>query len=169
MSRSNPALARRKRHAGPATGHAGQSMTNAPPRQTMAAMSRGVIQNVSGNRDVATLRFVAASLKAHRGGARLARKNGRSEGSYDTFGEDYVPLPHVRAAYDYARNYKWYMDARLVTTNDLYSFDPDVQVEIEELTDVIGRNFKQPKEGLGNDNTPVTHMWRTMAIPDAPL
>ena len=68
-----------------------------------------------------------------------------------------------------ARDHKWYMDARLVTTNDLYSFDPDVEVEIEEFTDIIGRNFKQPQEGLGNDNTPVTHMWRTMAIPDAPL
>jgi len=53
--------------------------------------------------------------------------------------------------------------------NDLYSFDPNVQVEIDEFTDVIGRHFKQPKEGLGNDNTPVSHMWRSMAIPDAPL
>ena len=86
-----------------------------------------------------------------------------------TFGADYVPLPHVQAAYTYARNHKWYMDARMVTTNDLYSFDPNVQVEIEEFTDIIGRNFRQPKEGLGNDNTPVSHMWRTMAIPDAPL
>src|SRR6476661_2783299 len=91
------------------------------------------------------------------------------EGYYMTFGEDYVPLPHVQAAYEYARNHKWYMDARMVTTNDLYAFDPSVQVEIEEFTDIIGRHFKQPKEGLGNDNTPVTHMWRTMAIPDAPL
>jgi HD domain len=88
---------------------------------------------------------------------------------YTTFGVDYEPLPHVKAAYEYARNHKWYMDARMVTTNDLYSFDPNVQVEIDEFTDIIGRNFKQPKEGLGNDNTPVTHMWRTMAIPDAPL
>jgi len=91
------------------------------------------------------------------------------EGYYMTFGEDYVPLPHVQAAYEYARNHKWYMDARMVTTNDLYSFDPNVQVEIEEFTDIIGRNFRQPKEGLGNDYTPVTHMWRTMALPDAPL
>jgi HD domain len=86
-----------------------------------------------------------------------------------TFGEDYEPLPHIQAAYKYARKHKWYMDARLVTTNDLYSFDPNVNVSIDEFTDVIGRNFKQPREGLGNDNTPVTHMWRTMAIPDAPL
>ena len=91
------------------------------------------------------------------------------ENYYMTFGVDYVPMPHVQAAYEYARNHKWYMDVRMVTTNDLYSFDPKVVVEIDEFTDIIGRHFKQPKEGLGNDNTPVTHMWRTMAHPDLPL
>jgi hypothetical protein len=86
-----------------------------------------------------------------------------------TFGIDYEPAPHVAASYEYARNHKWYMDARLVTTNDLYSFDPSVEVSVDEFADVIGRHFKQPKEGLGHDNTPVTHMWRTMINPDAPL
>ena len=85
------------------------------------------------------------------------------------FGVDYVPLPHVQRAYEYARNHKWYMDARLVTLNDLYSFDPSLQVSIDEFTDIIGRHFRQPEEGLGNDNSPVTHMWRTMINPDAPL
>jgi hypothetical protein len=85
------------------------------------------------------------------------------------FGVDFVPAPHIRAAYDYARNHKWYMDARLVTMNDLYAFDPNVVVSIDEFTDIIGRHFKQPKEGLGRDTTPVTHMWRTMINPDAPL
>jgi hypothetical protein len=61
------------------------------------------------------------------------------------------------------------MDARLVTMNDLYSFDPNVQVSIDEFTDIIGRHFRQPKEGLGYDNTPVSHMWRTMINPDQPL
>lgn len=88
---------------------------------------------------------------------------------YMTFGIDYVPAPHIQAAYDYVRNHRWYMDARMVTTNDLYSFDPSVEVSIEEFTDIIGRHFKQPEEGLGRDNTPVTHMWRTMINPDAPL
>jgi hypothetical protein len=88
---------------------------------------------------------------------------------YQTFGVDYEPLPHIKAAYEYARNHKWYMDARLVTTNDLYAFDPNVQVSIDEFTDIIGRHFRQPEEGLGRDNTPVTHMWRTMINPDAPL
>lgn len=91
------------------------------------------------------------------------------ESYFQTFGIDYVPLPHIKAAYDYARNHKWYMDARLVTTNDLYSFDPGVTVSIDEFTDVIGRHFKQPAEGLGYDNSPVSHMWRTMVNPDAPL
>ncbi|HEY4404704.1 MAG TPA: hypothetical protein VGN55_08610 [Xanthobacteraceae bacterium] len=91
------------------------------------------------------------------------------ESYYQTFGVDYVPMPHVQAAYEYARNHKWYMDARLVTTNDLYAFDPNVQVSVDEFTDIIGRNFRQPAEGLGYDDTPVSHMWRTMINPDAPL
>jgi hypothetical protein len=91
------------------------------------------------------------------------------ESYFQTFGIDYVPLPHIKAAYEYARNHKWYMEARLVTTNDLYSFDPNVHVSVDEFTDIIGRHFKQPKDGLGYDNTPVAHMWRTMINPDAPL
>jgi hypothetical protein len=47
-----------------------------------------------------------------------------------------------------ARSHKWYLDARLVTTNDLYAFDPNVEVSIDEFIDIIGRHFKQPKEGL---------------------
>ena len=42
---------------------------------------------------------------------------------------------------------------------------PNVIVELDEFTDVIGRNFKQPKEGLGFDNSPVAHMWRTLIRP----
>jgi hypothetical protein len=29
----------------------------------------------------------------------------------------------------------------------------------------IGRNFKQPKEGLGFDTSPSAHMWRTLNWP----
>jgi hypothetical protein len=91
------------------------------------------------------------------------------ESYFQTFGLDYVPLPHVQRDYEYARNHKWYMDARLVTLNDLYAFDPNVKVAIEEFTDVIGRHFREPKEGLGFDGSPVAHMWRTMIYPDTPL
>ena len=85
------------------------------------------------------------------------------------FGEDYVPPPHIQATYKFVRNHKWYMEPRLVTVNDLYAFDPKAVVTIDPFLDIVGRHFKQPKEGLGNDNSPVAHMWRTMANPDAPL
>jgi hypothetical protein len=85
------------------------------------------------------------------------------------YGEDYVPDAHVQAAYDYARKHRWYDAAREVTVSDLYAFDPNAVVTIDPFLDIIGRRFKQPREGLGNDNSPVAHMWRTIANPDAPL
>jgi len=88
---------------------------------------------------------------------------------YELFGEDYVPPPYIRAAAEYARNHKWYMEARLVTLNDLYAFDPDAEVSIDEFRDIVGRHFAQPAEGLGYDNSPVSHMWRTLIKPDSPL
>jgi len=88
---------------------------------------------------------------------------------YLVFGKDYVPPPHIDAAYKFCRNHKWYMEARLVTVNDLYAFDPNVVVTLDPFLDIIGRHFRQPKEGLGHDNSPVAHMWRTIADPDAPL
>jgi hypothetical protein len=81
------------------------------------------------------------------------------------FGPDYTPEPYIHEAYRFARGHKWYMTARLLTVNDLYAFDPNVQVELEQFTDVVGRNFKQPPEGLGLDNSPSAHMWRTIMWP----
>jgi hypothetical protein len=85
------------------------------------------------------------------------------------FGSDYVPPPHIQEAYKMVRKHKWYMEPRLVTVNDLYAFDPKAVVSLDPFIDIMGRHFKQPKEGLGNDNSPVAHMWRTIANPDAPL
>jgi len=85
------------------------------------------------------------------------------------FGEDYKPEPYIEAAHQMVRNHKWYMDARMVTVNDLYSFEPGVNPQLEQFTDIIGRHFKQPKEGLGFDNSPVAHIWRSIASPDRPL
>ena len=31
--------------------------------------------------------------------------------------------------------------------------------------DIIGRHFKQPEEGLGYDNSPSSHMWRSIIRP----
>jgi len=85
------------------------------------------------------------------------------------FGKDYVPQPHIKQAYEYARNHKWYMEARLITVNDLYAFDPNAKVSLEPFLDIMGRHFRQPKEGLGFDGSPVAHMWRTMMYPNNPL
>jgi HD domain len=81
------------------------------------------------------------------------------------FGADYKPEPYVEAAYKEALKHKWYMTSRLITVNDLYSFDPNVEVHLEDFVDILGRNFRQPEEGLGFDNSPVAHMWRTLMWP----
>jgi hypothetical protein len=81
------------------------------------------------------------------------------------FGPDYTPEPYIHRAHEYARGHRWYMTSRMLTVNDLYAFDPGVQVELEEFTDIVGRNFRQPEEGLGLDASPSAHMWRTIMWP----
>jgi hypothetical protein len=85
------------------------------------------------------------------------------------FGSDYEPPAYIRNAYQECRSHKWYMAARQITICDLYGFDPDHHVELESFTDIIHRNFRQPEDGLGFDNSPVAHMWRSIAFPDTPL
>ena len=48
---------------------------------------------------------------------------------------------------------------------DSGSFDPSVHVDVEDFTDIIGRNFRTLKEGLRYDNSPASHMWRTIIAP----
>jgi hypothetical protein len=81
------------------------------------------------------------------------------------FGADYRPDPHIQREYERARNHKWYMTARLITCNDLYSFDPNVRVDIDDFSDIIAKHFRQPEEGLGFDDSPSAHMWRTINMP----
>lgn len=82
------------------------------------------------------------------------------------FGADYKPEPYIVEEYKRAREHKWYMTSREITVNDLYSFEEDVHVEVEEFTDIIARNFRQPEEGLGFDGSPTAHMWRSMIWPN---
>jgi hypothetical protein len=81
------------------------------------------------------------------------------------FGPDYVPDDYIKEAYRRAREHRWYMTARLITVHDIYSFDPNAVVSWEPFIDIIGRNFRQPEEGLGFDGSPVAHMWRTIRRP----
>ncbi len=87
----------------------------------------------------------------------------------EMFGIDYEPPPHIVQSYKYARAHRWYGAARAVTVNDLYSFNPNSMVNLDPFKDIVGRHFKQPEEGLGNDNSPSAHYWRTLANPDLPL
>ena len=82
------------------------------------------------------------------------------------FGEDYKPEPYIYEAYEHARNHRWYMTSRMITVNDLYSFDPNVEITIDPFVDIIGRHFRDPDEGLGFDSSPVAHLWRTIIWPN---
>ena len=39
------------------------------------------------------------------------------------FGVDYEPDEYIKKDYEFARNHRYYMEARLVTVNDQYAFD----------------------------------------------
>jgi len=87
--------------------------------------------------------------------------------SYNAFfGPDYVPPEHIRRDAEDAKRHRWYMTARNVTLFDIYFFDTGETIDPEIFSDIIGRNFKQPAEGLGFDGSPVAHMWRTMIWPN---
>jgi hypothetical protein len=81
------------------------------------------------------------------------------------FGPDYVPPDYIRRDAEAAKAHRWYMTSRLVTLYDLYFFDKVDPIDPAIFTDVIGRTFKQPEEGLGFDGSPTAHMWRTMIWP----
>lgn len=83
------------------------------------------------------------------------------------FGKDYQVPDYLRRDAEYAAGHKWYMTARLVTIYDLYFFDDQVQaIEPEYFDELLARNFRQPEEGLGFDDSPTAHMWRTMIWPN---
>ena len=83
------------------------------------------------------------------------------------FGHDYEPPAYIKRDAEYAMKHKWYMTSRFITLYDIYFFDElDTPVEIGEFDDLIARNFRQPEEGLGFDDSPSSHMWRTMIWPN---
>jgi hypothetical protein len=82
------------------------------------------------------------------------------------FGPDYVPPDYIRQEAEAARRHRWYMTSRLVTLYDIYFFDKVDPIDPALFTDILGRNFRQPDEGLGFDGSPTAHMWRTMIWPN---
>lgn len=82
------------------------------------------------------------------------------------FGADYVPPAYIQQAHEKALNHPWYMSARQVTIYDLYTFGTEPPVEPDFFTDLIGRHFRQPADGLGFDGSAVAHMWRSIIWPN---
>jgi hypothetical protein len=85
------------------------------------------------------------------------------------FGEDYIPPDYIKQAADFATAHPLYVSARMICVNDTYAFEEGKEVSLDPFIDIIGRHFKQPGEGLGYDNSPIAHMWRTIAMPQNPL
>ena len=83
----------------------------------------------------------------------------------NNFGADYKPEPYIVARIRARQKPQMVHDARMISVNDIYSFDPNAKVNLDDFVDIIGRNFKQPEEGLGFDNSPSAHMWRTLMWP----
>lgn len=54
------------------------------------------------------------------------------------------------------RNHEFYKAGRLISLNDVYSFDPG---------NIIGRHFREPKEGLGLDDGARAPIWRMIIWP----
>jgi len=54
------------------------------------------------------------------------------------FGDDYKPEPYIVAEYERALKHKWYMTSRLICVNDIYSFDPNMKVNLDDFVDIIG-------------------------------
>ncbi len=82
----------------------------------------------------------AALLPRRNGGLRLSRSL-----SQVFLGDDYQPEPYIVERIQRARDHKHYMSARLICVNDVYAFDPNAKVDLDQFEDIIGRNFKQPK------------------------
>ena len=85
------------------------------------------------------------------------------------FGPDYTPPDYIRLDAEAAMKHRWYMSARLVTLFDIYFFEKSEPIDPSVFTDIIGRHFRQPREGLGFDGSSVAHMWRSAIWPNNAL
>jgi len=81
-------------------------------------------------------------------------------------GADYQPPEYICRDHAVARQHRWYMTSRLITVYDVYSFEGAEGIDPDLFTDLIERHFKQPEQGLGFDDSPTAHMWRTMIWPN---
>ena len=79
-----------------------------------------------------------------------------------------MPPQYIKDAYEYAKKPKVVNGSAADDGKRSLRVRPQRGGVLDPFIDIIGRNFKQPKEGLGFDNSPTAHMWRTMMYPDNP-
>ena len=82
------------------------------------------------------------------------------ESYFRIFGTDYQPPPHIEAAYKFVRNHKWYMGAQ--AGNGQRPLLIRIRMPWCRSTRSLissGDTSSSRKEGLGNDNSSVAHMW----------
>ena len=62
------------------------------------------------------------------------------------------------------------MTSRLICVNDIYSFDPNAKVNLDDFVDIIGRNFRQLQPGPGLRQQPgLAHVARDHPAGEVPL
>ena len=129
------------------------------PRLLERAADRAVRERGGGLGGAATTSRCATSPTS-RSATNIPRPTGRISARTTS-------RPNTSAAtHDEARAHRWYMTSRMVTMFDIYAFEPGPELDLRMFEDIIGRNFRQPKEGLGFDGSPVAHMWRSMIWPN---
>ncbi len=84
----------------------------------------------------------------------------------EVFGEDFEPAPYISAARDFARTQPWYDTAMQVVVNDFYAFDDTVIIDLDRFVPIMQSAFRNPAAGLGFDDSPSAHMWRTIIWPN---
>ena len=53
-----------------------------------------------------------------------------------------------------------------VVVNDFYAFDDTVIIDLERFAPIMQSAFRNPAAGLGFDDSPSAHMWRTIIWPN---
>jgi len=64
--------------------------------------------------------------------------------------DDYKPEPYIVAEYERALKHKWYMTSRLICVNDIYSFDPNMKVNLDDFVDIIGATSASRRRASGS-------------------
>ena len=84
----------------------------------------------------------------------------------EVFGEDFDPPEYLHQAREVAMAHPWYDSAMQVVVNDFYAFERNTTLDFSMFSELVEAHFHHPASGLGFDDSPSAHMWRTMIWPN---